>query len=99
MKILVTLFCATTAAGRSFAGPPINGLGVASVAPEVLAKFCAAARWRRRSRATFSRCWTWRAPGGATLTPDGKTLFFVWGVTGTAQIWKLERTAPAFPCR
>jgi dipeptidyl aminopeptidase/acylaminoacyl peptidase len=30
-----------------------------------------------------------RAPGIGRLTPDGKTLFFSWSITGVPQIWKL----------
>jgi dipeptidyl aminopeptidase/acylaminoacyl peptidase len=32
-----------------------------------------------------------RSPGAGRLTPDGKTMFFGWGVTGIAQIWRLDR--------
>ena len=31
-----------------------------------------------------------RAPGGGQLTPDGKTLFFTWRVTGTDQVWRVD---------
>ena len=30
-----------------------------------------------------------RAPGAGILSPDGKQVFFSWGVTGTPQIWRL----------
>lgn len=36
-----------------------------------------------------------RAPSGGRLTPDGKTLFFNWTVTGTRQIWKMN--SASFP--
>ena len=32
-----------------------------------------------------------RAPGLGRLTPDGKSMFFGWGVTGIPQIWKLDK--------
>jgi dipeptidyl aminopeptidase/acylaminoacyl peptidase len=31
-----------------------------------------------------------RAPGAGQLTPDGKTLFFTWRVTGTDQVWRVD---------
>ncbi len=31
-----------------------------------------------------------RSPGAGVLTPDGKRLFFTWGVTGVRQIWRLD---------
>jgi dipeptidyl aminopeptidase/acylaminoacyl peptidase len=31
-----------------------------------------------------------RAPGLGMLTPDGKTMFFSWAITGVPQIWKLS---------
>jgi dipeptidyl aminopeptidase/acylaminoacyl peptidase len=31
-----------------------------------------------------------RAPSAGRLSPDGKTLYFHWGVTGITQIWKKE---------
>lgn len=31
-----------------------------------------------------------RAPSNALLSPDGKTLFFTWAVTESAQVWRLD---------
>jgi dipeptidyl aminopeptidase/acylaminoacyl peptidase len=31
-----------------------------------------------------------RSPGGAQLSPDGKTMFVNWSVTGVTQIWKID---------
>jgi dipeptidyl aminopeptidase/acylaminoacyl peptidase len=37
-----------------------------------------------------------RSPGLGMLTPDGKQLFFGWGITGVAQVWRIDG-AQKFP--
>ena len=37
-----------------------------------------------------------RSPGMGMVTPDGKQMFFSWGVTGTSQVWRLDG-AQRFP--
>ena len=37
-----------------------------------------------------------RSPGLGMVTPDGKKLFFTWGITGTVQVWRLDG-AQKFP--
>src|SRR5262249_12413728 len=65
------------------------GHGAASVAAEVLAKFAPRPLPSETSR-HIQAMLDVRAPGVGTLSPDGKTLFFTWNVTGTSQIWKLD---------
>ena len=37
-----------------------------------------------------------RSPGLGMVSPDGKKLFFTWGITGTVQVWRLDG-AQKFP--
>src|SRR4051812_35515109 len=65
------------------AGKPAGyaGLGVASLTPEQLEKFRPrpiSSDVSRRIQALMDV----RAPGIGRLTPDGKTLFFSWSITG-----------------
>ena len=37
-----------------------------------------------------------RSPGLGMVTPDGKRMFFTWGITGTVQVWRVDG-AQKFP--
>jgi dipeptidyl aminopeptidase/acylaminoacyl peptidase len=66
-----------------------SGHGVQSVLPEVIARYAPTplpADVSRRIQAMLDV----RAPGGGRVSPDGKTLFFNWSVTGVLQVWKLD---------
>lgn len=66
-----------------------TGLGAESVPPEVMAKFRAPPvdpDVSRRVQAMLDV----RAPGAGILSPDGRRLFFTWGVTGVRQVWRLD---------
>jgi dipeptidyl aminopeptidase/acylaminoacyl peptidase len=76
----------------AFAAPspkPYSGHGAASVPPEILAKFSPKPLQSEAARHIQSMLDV-RAPGSGTLSPDGKSLYYVWSVTGTSQIWKLD---------
>lgn len=86
---------APNAAGSSApAGAPVKpggyaGHGAESVPPEVIAKFAPTplpSDVSRRIQAMLDV----RAPIGSRVSPDGKTLFFAWNVTGTPQIWRAD---------
>ncbi|MDF2694972.1 MAG: Acylamino-acid-releasing enzyme, partial [Labilithrix sp.] len=65
------------------------GHGAESVPPEVLARFAPTplpGEVSRRIQAMLDV----RAPIGSRVSPDGKTLFVAWTVTGTPQIWRLD---------
>lgn len=66
-----------------------SGHGASSVSPEVLARFAPTPLPPELARHIQSMLDV-RGPGGGTLSPDGKTLFFTWSVTGTTQIWRLD---------
>ncbi|MCC6553065.1 MAG: S9 family peptidase [Polyangiaceae bacterium] len=65
------------------------GHGAASVAPELLARYAPKPLppdVSRRIQAMLDV----RAPGAGMLSPDGKTLFFTWTITGVRQIFRLD---------
>ena len=69
---------------------PYSGLGPKSVSPEVLEKFRAPplpSEVSRRVQAMLDV----RAPSAGLLSPDGRRLFFTWGVTGVRQVWRLDK--------
>lgn len=66
-----------------------SGHGITSIAPEILAKFAPtpiSSDVSRRIQAMLDV----RAPGAGTLSPDGKTLYFSWTITGTRQLFRLD---------
>jgi protease II len=66
-----------------------SGHGVASLAPEVLAKYRPRPLAPEISR-HIQALMDVRAPGIGRLSPDGKTLFFNWSITGVSQIWRVD---------
>ncbi|AKU95244.1 Acylamino-acid-releasing enzyme [Labilithrix luteola] len=80
--------------GAASSGAPSSGGGYAghgseSVSPEILAKYAPTPLPPQVSRRIQSMLDV-RAPMGTRLAPDGKTLYFGWTVTGTAQVWKAD---------
>jgi dipeptidyl aminopeptidase/acylaminoacyl peptidase len=80
---------ALPAAAPSTASGGYTGLGVASVPPELLAAYAPKPLPSEVSR-HIQAMLDIRAPGGSRLSPDGKSMFFNWTVTGVYQIWKLD---------
>jgi protease II len=71
------------------------GHGASSLAPEIIAKYAAPPldpAVSRRIQAMLDV----RAPGLGVLAPDGKTLYFGWGITGSPQVFRLDGPK-AFP--
>ena len=71
------------------AAGPYAGLGAESIPPEVLAKFRPGpvpAELGRRVQSLIDI----RAPGIGRLSPDGKSMYFGWTITGIGQVWKLD---------
>ncbi|HKQ69392.1 MAG TPA: prolyl oligopeptidase family serine peptidase [Polyangiaceae bacterium] len=80
---------APPSAKAALPSPAYQGLGVESIAPEVLAKYRPLPLppdVSRRIQALFDL----RGPGVGRLAPDGKALYFGWAVTGVPQIWKVD---------
>jgi len=93
MRILT--FLAITSFGSllgcaSSKGEAYQGHGQGSLSAATLARFAPpplepALRARVEARLDL------RSPGIGQPTPDGKRLFFTWDVTGTRQVWRLDR--------
>ena len=69
--------------------PRYTGHGVASVSPELLARYAARPLPPDASR-RIQAMLDVRAPSGGRLSPDGKTLYFNWTITGIAQVFRLD---------
>jgi dipeptidyl aminopeptidase/acylaminoacyl peptidase len=86
---------ASAAPAPATSAGPYSGHGIESIPPEILAKFrpgTVPADLGRRIEALIDI----RSPGIGMLSPDGKSMFFGWNITGTNQVWKLDgpRTFP-----
>jgi dipeptidyl aminopeptidase/acylaminoacyl peptidase len=82
---------AQTPAPRPAAPPAAgySGHGAESVSPEAIAKFAPPALPAPLA-AKIQMLADVRAPMGGILSPDGSRLYFVWTVTGTPQVWRLD---------
>jgi dipeptidyl aminopeptidase/acylaminoacyl peptidase len=74
---------------RSDAAAGYSGHGASSVDEATLAKFAPPALPHETSRFVRSFLEV-QSPGVGTMSPDGKTMFFTWAVTGTSQVWRLD---------
>jgi len=66
-----------------------NGLGTESVTPENLRKYAPPALNPVMSN-KLKKMFDVSSPGMGMLSPDKKTLYFSWRVTGISHIWKIE---------
>src|SRR4051794_37239022 len=79
-----------TSASAAPAAPSAQGYaghGIESVSPEILAEFAPEkipSDVSRRIQALLDV----RAPSAGMLSPDGKTLYFGWSITGVGQIFR-----------
>lgn len=72
-----------------------SGLGKQSLDPTILKRYAPTALPPAVTRPIESILDV-RSPGLGMVTPDGKKLFFTWGITGTVQVWRLDG-AQKFP--
>lgn len=86
---LIGLIAAVPASAQDDAAPAYRGLGAASVAPEVLARFRPPPLPADISR-RIQRLLDLRPPGLGVPSPDGRRLYFGWRVTGVDQVWRLD---------
>ncbi len=66
-----------------------KGFGKDSVDPQTLKQFAPTSLEPELSR-KIQMMLDLRAPGMGMLSPDKKTLFFTWRVTGSSQVWKVN---------
>jgi dipeptidyl aminopeptidase/acylaminoacyl peptidase len=96
MNKISLLFCFIILAACSGTTEKSNGTykghGADSVAPELLEKFAPKSIPAQKLTRIESMLDV-RSPGLGLLSPDGKNLFFSWGVTGTRQIWKISKSS------
>jgi dipeptidyl aminopeptidase/acylaminoacyl peptidase len=70
-------------------GQSYSGHGAGSVPAAVIAKFAPPPLPGDLSRAIQAMT-DIRSPALGVVSPDGKRLFFIWRVTGTSQLWRLD---------
>ena len=95
MKGLVAAAVLGFSAGAAAGQAAYSGLGAGSLAPELVARYAPPALDPAVSRRIQSMLDV-RSPGLGTVSPDGKHLFFTWGITGSTQVWRLDG-ARSFP--
>src|SRR4029453_891139 len=67
-----------------------SGLGADSVSKDVVAKF-APPPLDPRFTSSIELMLDVRAPGLGIPAPDGSALYFGWGITGSSQVFKLDK--------
>jgi dipeptidyl aminopeptidase/acylaminoacyl peptidase len=72
-----------------------TGLGKDSLDPAIIKRYAPTALPATVTRPIESILDV-RSPGLGMVTPDGKRMFFTWGITGTIQVWRLDG-AQKFP--
>ncbi len=82
------------AEGRKVPRGGYAGHGLESVTPEILARFPVKPLDPKVSRA-LSLLQDVRSPGGLHMAADGRALTFTWAVTGSPQVWSLDRAGGA----
>ncbi len=84
LKILLTTLTLSTSALAQY-----TGLGTESVSPETLKKFGPPALNSVMTN-KLKKMFDITSPGMGMLSPDKKTLYFTWRVTGLSQVWKID---------
>ena len=68
-----------------------SGHGEGSISPDVLARY-APPKVPAAELAKIQAYLDIRSPSSGTVSDDGKTLYMSWSVTGTRQIWRMDKT-------
>ncbi|HEX4924797.1 MAG TPA: prolyl oligopeptidase family serine peptidase, partial [Bdellovibrionales bacterium] len=91
MSLVLSAAVATSACAKTEkkSAEGYAGHGAESVSAETLAKFAPTSLPSEVSN-RIQNLMDVRAPGLGLPTPDGKRLFFGWGVTGIPQVWRLD---------
>lgn len=75
--------------GGAYAQAQYAGHGASSVSPETIKKFAPPALNPIMTN-KLKKMFDISSPGMGALSPDKKTLFFTWRVTGQSHIWKID---------
>jgi dipeptidyl aminopeptidase/acylaminoacyl peptidase len=86
IKLLLT---AVLVAGSIQAFADYKGLGTESVSPEILKKYAPPALDPVMAN-KLKKMFDVTSPGMGMLSPDKKTMYFSWRVTGISQVWKID---------
>jgi dipeptidyl aminopeptidase/acylaminoacyl peptidase len=86
LKLIISAVIATASL---IAHADYKGLGTESVTPEVLKKYAPPALNPVMVN-KLKKMFDVTSPGMGTLSPDKKTLYFTWRVTGISQVWKID---------
>jgi dipeptidyl aminopeptidase/acylaminoacyl peptidase len=89
------IILASLAFSSAHAHAQYTGLGKDSLDPAILKRYAPTALPATVTRPIESILDV-RSPGLGMVTPDGKRMFFTWGITGTVQVWRLDG-AQKFP--
>ena len=87
--LLILLVAAATGAANRKPEPAYKGLGLESLSQATLERFAPKPLEPSVSRRVQSML-DIKSPGLGLVSPDGKTLYFSWTITGVSQIWKLD---------
>lgn len=94
-SLMLALLAGATLAAQAADAPTYQGLGADSISSATLEQFRAKPLPADVSRKVQSVL-DLRGPGAGILAPDGKSLYFGWRVTGSAQVWRIDG-AQRFP--
>jgi protease II len=86
--LAMLLFVAAASVGAQQAA--YSGLGAGSVPPELVAKYAAPPLDPVVMR-SIQAMLDLRAPGLGIVAPDGRQLYFSWRITGSSQVFRLDR--------
>ncbi|MFN5389081.1 MAG: hypothetical protein ACK5CM_07810 [Pseudanabaena sp.] len=94
-SLIFPIILASLAFSTSPAVAQYTGLGKESLDPAILKRYAPTPLPPTVTRPIESILDV-RSPGMGMVTPDGKRMFFTWGITGTVQVWRLDG-AQKFP--
>lgn len=87
--LLILLIASSGNAADNKTDPAYKGLGLESLSQATLERFAPKPLEPSVSRRVQSML-DIKSPGLGLVSPDGKTLYFSWTITGVSQIWKLD---------
>jgi dipeptidyl aminopeptidase/acylaminoacyl peptidase len=95
LTVALSIACGSYSQKVVAAPQPYTGLGKSSVDAATLKKYAPTSLPQAATR-QIEAMLDVRSPGLGMISPDGKQLFFGWGITGVAQVWRIDG-AQKFP--
>lgn len=81
--------CSTTTQNSSLSSSSYSGLGKESVSADILKKYAPPSLNAEMSN-KLKKMFDISSPGMGMLSPDKKSLYFTWRVTGQSQVWMID---------